>query len=366
MLSYKTDGRGRPKTTTKDTKHLDTVINEIFDDIIADIHKDCKKYFDGEGSFQSIISKIETSIKENKYVEDIVKLHELKSDSILKDLRTFWFPFILKFERKSGRKITENEKLFISFLDLCDDVTSDLWTTIQYWKEEVLSDIDKSVNSNTKISLSSILSRNLIYPTSTDSNSNFGNTSFSEILAKDLTFQEKKGWNNPTNKDYKSISQFDKLLGHLSLKGNIKNWFSIQKGFKHSDTLITELEHFLSRKGQTQSDVIKTILNLWHIQKSDNLQFSNKPINEKIELLKSSGQSSLSFLFHPVDNLDNDIKDLLTSDEYRKEFGNTNFNDEDWIRICSVGRKESSESHNNLIYKYRKLQIDNLLKKIHE
>lgn len=364
QLSYETNSRGRKKSNSK---VLNVISDEITDDIISEIHGDYKEYQKDDSNFRIIKTKIENSIKNNRYIKDILRLHNHKMDSILGILGTnIWYPIILKWENVIGRGINEDEKIFISFLQLCNKIIPDgeLWNGWQYWRHEVLNDIDSIKNK--KITLNTVLMRNLIFPTTQNERANFGSKTFSQIMAESFTSQRKSNWGKETDGDYKFISQFDKLLGHLSLKGNIKNWKSIQKGFRYTDTLIKELEHFLSRKGQTKSDVIKTILNLWFIEKSDNLKLSNKPINEKIKLLKTTSASSLSFLFYPPDNLENDIKDLLTSDEFKSEFSKDDFNDDDWIRICLVGLNESIQLPNNLIYKYRKLQIDNLLKKINE
>ena len=75
---------------------------------------------------------------------------------------------------------------------------------------------------------------------------------------------------------------------------------------------------------------------------------------------------TLGQLHNPNDKLENNVKQLLNSSEY-DIFREDSFGDDDWVKVCSVGiigDNVSSELPNNLLYKYKSVQIDNYLKKV--
>ena len=67
--------------------------------------------------------------------------------------------------------------------------------------------------------------------------------------------------------------------------------------------------------------------------------------------------NSLNLLFFGKPNVEEELKTLLNSDEY-KVFKNKNFDNDDWIKVLS------EEQDKNLIFKFRKKQIEITLGKI--
>ena len=76
--------------------------------------------------------------------------------------------------------------------------------------------------------------------------------------------------------------------------------------------------------------------------------------------------NTIGMLFNPTNKLDDRVFALLNSDEYQV-FRQDDFDNEDWVRICTeglIGDNVRSQLPNNLIYKYRKLQFQITLEKI--
>ena len=153
----------------------------------------------------------------------------------------------------------------------------------------------------------------------------------------------------------------DNMLGHCSLKNTTNNW--VNKNPNESGT--EECEHYLSVKGSHKSEIRFHGINFYNLNKTTNGLISNDPISDKKEVVKNL-DGTLGQLHNPNDKLENNVKQLLNSSEY-DIFREDSFGDDDWVKVCSVGiigDNVSSELPNNLLYKYKSVQIDNYLKKV--
>ena len=128
------------------------------------------------------------------------------------------------------------------------------------------------------------------------------------------------------------------------------------------------MEHFLAENygiPSERSDIRKKSINFFSLDKTTNNYVSNDDIKDKVEVVKNM-DNTIGMLFNPTNKLDDRVFALLNSDEYQV-FRQDDFDNEDWVRICTeglIGDNVRSQLPNNLIYKYRKLQFQITLEKI--
>jgi hypothetical protein len=224
ILSHETTGRGTTKHVEGGNLHY--MAKDIVNELSSVVENN-------KNNISKIKPNLKVKLKNNRYFTDFKSIHRYRTDSYLKNISDIWTPIILKYERELGRDITKEEKLVLLFVDQCNSVISDdeLWKPFSSFRGDILSDIDS--NSNMK----NLLYKHLIEPKSID---------FMNKLCRALCFNKVNKKNHNT---FTLYSQIDRLLGHLSMKGNYKSWITVQSQFKNTDELIKQMEHFLPREG---------------------------------------------------------------------------------------------------------------------
>ena len=330
MKSFETTSRG---TTKFKGGNIDFMVQEIVEELSPILDKT-------SGSVTKKVKvQLEQKLKNNKFFNDFNSISRYRTEEYLKHIGAIWYPVLLKYERVKDRELNKEEVMVLLLMDLFNTIIDrdELWKGWATWCKNLVDNI------NSKTNLKTLLYETLI---------NDKDIEFVNKLSRAFFGNYRSELSHPRFSIY---SQLDKLLGHMSLKSNIKNWVSIMGQYKTSDDLIRDMEHFLSRKG-SKSEYRFTSANFWYREKSGNIEDSNKSIKDKLPTIQGEN-NSLNLLFFGKPNVEEELKTLLNSDEY-KVFKNKNFDNDDWIKVLS------EEQDKNLIFKFRKKQIEITLGKI--
>jgi len=324
------------------------IIEMISDELVKYLTPDKNGEIIIDSEDTDAIVHIDSLLSNWSWHRDFIRINELfeGDDPIISKGDTRWIPLILKFERVMNRKLILEEKRLIQLI-------SRLSGTFVSWKD-FDSRLGTAINSiDNTTSLLDILSKEFIstHPTFKV-----------DFLNSLLTTKGKDADSDTKNKLFNYV---DRLLGHLMHKSNIKNWININPNEVGSK----EMEHFLSRKYKVPRGMARSIIrlisvNFFSLPKSVNNFISNDDIVKKVKVIKGK-EGTLGQLFEPNGTLESNVSNLLNTSEF-DAFRVDGFDNEDWINITSVGVDEFSDTkiEDNLIYKYREVQVDNFIKKI--
>jgi len=291
-----------------------------------------------------MLDHFESGLNSWSWFGDLQRINKYFERSIISKDGTRWIPLLLKYERETKKELTLKEIRLIQNLHITGKFVSyDLFNKLL---GNCLNDIDMDTD------ISKLLTKYFVEDNSIDK-INFKSQLIEGLLTKRVTSR--------TDSTLKKYNYIDNILGICSLKRTKNNWVNINPNEVGSE----ECEHYLPYKGKTKSDIRFYGINFYNLDKTTNGLITDNPISKKKEVVKDL-DGTLGQLHKPNDKLEDNVKALLDTKEY-KVFQTNSFDDSDWVEICSVGvlgDNVQSELPNNLLYKYRSVQVDNYLKKV--
>ena len=354
VKSYITNSAGREPDVDGGIRYY--AIDEIFNGL----KKLIDKYGERDENDNVFITPNDVNVKVHiehffqtfSWAHDVNRIIEYLDQGVIetKQKGTRWIPALLKFERIKRRPLTLEEKRQVQLLHFLGKVKLIVWSKFDLNLKAMMDSMTE------KSELKDLFREYFIL----NSDTKYGNINaietFSEVYCT-----------SPDSKDkHKYWNYICRVLGWTQLKSNQSNWININPFEVGS----YEMEHFLAENygiPSERSDIRKKSINFFSLDKTTNNYVSNDDIKDKVEVVKNM-DNTIGMLFNPTNKLDDRVFALLNSDEYQV-FRQDDFDNEDWVRICTeglIGDNVKSQLPNNLIYKYRKLQFQLLLEKVYD
>ena len=347
LQSYYTTKGGYTKGSGRGSV-LDVVSNEIMKVLDNEMEDYAPRNNDGEIDYKyndtSMLEHFKSSLTLWGWYKDLQRINKYFDNGYINEDGTRWIPILLKYERVTKQELTLKEQRVIQNIHINGKFVS--YSSFDKLVGASINEIDRDTD------ISKLLVKYFVNDNSVET-INYKNQFIESLLTNKVK--------DRTSHFLRKYNYIDNILGHCSLKSTTKNWVNINPNESGTE----ECEHYLSVKGSNKSEIRYHGINFYNLNKTTNGLISNDSISDKKEVVKNL-DGTLGQLHNPNDKLENNVKQLLNGSEY-DIFREDSFGDDDWVNVCSVGvigDNVSSELPNNLLYKYRSVQIDNYLEKV--
>ena len=329
-------------------KALDVTADEIMSVLDREMEDYAERDSNGEIDYRyddvDMLEHFKSALDNWNWYADLKRINKYFEKEIMTEDGKRWIPLLLRYQRETLKEFTIKEIRTIQ--NIHNNGKWVLYSNFDKLLGTAINEIDKDTDFR------QLLVKYFVKDNSIET-INYKNQLITSMLTKKIESR--------THPMLKKYNYLDNILGHCSLKNTKNNWVNINPNESGTE----ECEHFLSFDGVTKSVIRFTGINFYNLDRTTNGEISNDPTDKKAEIVRDL-DGTLGQLLKPNDKLESNVSNLLAQADY-DGFKNGAFGDKFWVDICSVGiigDNVSSQLPNNLIYKYRDVQIDNYLKKV--